>query len=116
MCQLTLLDSAATAFPVFLDYCYSSEGKLDAETVRDAERVVCAVAPVAPHLSPVLTTAVTVTATATATATVAVADTATAVTAGILNASTLARRSSTLRCSLVVRRSSTRSARSSSKT
>jgi hypothetical protein len=33
MCQLTLAASAANAFPVFLDFCYSSEGKLDAETV-----------------------------------------------------------------------------------
>eukprot|EP00621_Florenciella_sp_RCC1693_P013022 CAMPEP_0182545372 /NCGR_PEP_ID=MMETSP1323-20130603/34478_1 /TAXON_ID=236787 /ORGANISM="Florenciella parvula, Strain RCC1693" /LENGTH=330 /DNA_ID=CAMNT_0024756521 /DNA_START=118 /DNA_END=1110 /DNA_ORIENTATION=+ len=32
MCQLTLAASAATAFPVFLDFCYSSEGKLDAKT------------------------------------------------------------------------------------
>eukprot|EP00619_Florenciella_sp_RCC1007_P011366 CAMPEP_0205912142 /NCGR_PEP_ID=MMETSP1325-20131115/5628_1 /ASSEMBLY_ACC=CAM_ASM_000708 /TAXON_ID=236786 /ORGANISM="Florenciella sp., Strain RCC1007" /LENGTH=174 /DNA_ID=CAMNT_0053278779 /DNA_START=71 /DNA_END=592 /DNA_ORIENTATION=- len=32
MHQLTVLDSAADAFPVFLDYCYSSEGKLDATT------------------------------------------------------------------------------------
>ena len=36
MCQLTWDASAAAAVPVFLDFCYSSEGKLDAETVCES--------------------------------------------------------------------------------